>query len=167
MSGSFSFFFHIVGVGLVSAIVLGGWVVNRRIVKEKDVKLQLYVSQLSRPFGLASPFVVLLLLITGIGNIYNRELGTSIHWYNEGWLVAKLFLFAIFAVNGGVFGAVLGRRRTALLRTMSEEQPPERAEDTLKNYNRQFSWHYLVQFLLLVIIIALSIFGDGRHPGVF
>ncbi len=167
MNGSFNFFFHIVGVGLVFVVVVGGWLIHRKIVKEKDPHLKLYVSQSGRIVGIMSPFVALLLLLTGIGNIYNRDLGTDLHWYSEGWLVAKIIFFAVFVVNGALFGAILARKRNVLLRTIDEHNAPPDAEATLGNYNRQFMWHYLVQFLLLTIILLLSTFGAGEHPGVF
>jgi len=166
MHGSFSFFFHVIAVGFVFVIVFGGWAFNRRIVKEKDLHLQLYVSGWARSIGLLSPFVTLLLLVTGIGNIYNRYLGSDLHWYSEGWLVAKLIFFVILVVNGSVFGAQLGRKRTLLLQSISEQKAPENANSVLKSFNRQFTWHYIVQFLLLAIIIFLSTFGSGKHPGV-
>lgn len=167
MSGSYSFFFHIVAVGFLFVIVFGGWAFNRKIVREKDLQLQLYISNWSRSIGILSPFVALVLLVTGIGNIYNRELGTTLHWYNEGWLVAKLIFFVIIVVNGSTVAALLGRKRTSLFRAISENNAPANSEELLKSYNRQFGWHYLVQFLLLAIIIYLSTFGDGKHPGVF
>jgi len=167
MTGSFSFFFHIIAVGFVFIIVFGGWAFNRKITREKDLPLQLYVSHWARGIVFLSPFVMLALLVTGIGNIYNRNLGSTLHWYNEGWLVAKLFFFVILVVNGSVFGATLSRKRTALLQSMSDQRAPENAEVTLRSYNRQFGWHYVVQFLLLTIIIFLSTFGSGKHPGVF
>lgn len=167
MTGSFSFFFHIIAVGFVFVVVFGGWAFNRKIVKEKDIHLQLYVSRWARGIGLLSPFVTLALLVTGIGNIYNRELGSQLHWYNEGWLVAKLIFFVILVVNGSVFGAILSRKRTLLLQSISEQKVPENADLTMKSFNRQFAWHYLVQFLLLAIIILLSTFGSGKHPGLF
>lgn len=167
MSGSLGFYFHIIGVGLVFVIVVGGWAVNWKIVREKEVRLQLYLSKSARLIGLASPFIALLLLLTGIANIYNRDLGTDLHWYGEGWLVAKLIFFVIFVVNGAVFGAILARKRTSLLQSISDQKSPDNADGLLKNFNRQFAWLYLVQFLLLFIIIFLSTFGDGKHPGVF
>lgn len=167
MNGSFNFFFHIVSVGLLFVVVVGGWLLHRKIVKEKDLHLKLYVSLSGRVIGLLSPFVTVLLLVTGIGNIYNRDLGTDLHWYSEGWLVAKIIFFAIMLVNGAVFGATLAKKRTVLLQSIDQKTAPENAESMLKDLNRQFSWHYTVQFLLLAIIILLSTFGSGKHPGVF
>ncbi len=167
MTGSFSFFFHIIAVGFVFVIVVGGWAFNRKIVQEKDFRQQLYLSSWARTLGLLSPFVTLALLVTGIGNIYNRYLGSDLHWYSEGWLVAKLIFFVILVVNGSVFGAMLSRKRALLLQTISEQRAPQNADSILRGFNRQFSWHYLVQFLLLAFIIFLSTFGSGRHPGVF
>jgi hypothetical protein len=161
MNGSFNFFLHIVGVGLVFVVVMGGWLIHRKIVKEKDPHLKLYVSQSGRVIGIMSPFVTLLLLLTGIGNIYFLNLPTGQHWYNEGWLVAKIIFFAMFVVNGGVFGAVLARKRTVLLRAIDGQNAPPDAETTLGTYNRQFMWHYAVQCLLLTIILLLSTVGRG------
>jgi hypothetical protein len=167
MSGSFNFFFHIIAVGLLFVIIVGGWLLHRKIVSEQNVNLKLYVSTSGRIIGLLSPFVTLLLLATGIGNIYNRYLGTELHWYSEGWLVAKIIFFAIATVNGAVFGAMLARKRIALLQSINQPNPPANAESMLKDFNRQFSWHYVVQFLLLAIIILLSTFGSGKHSGAF
>jgi len=167
MSGSFNFFFHIVAVGLLFVVVVGGWLLHRKIVHEKDMHLKLYVSTSGRVIGLLSPFVTLLLLVTGIGNIYNRYLGSDLHWYSEGWLVAKIIFFAIAVVNGAVFGAMLARKRTALLQSIDQQVAPANADTLLKDFNRQFSWHYVVQFLLLALIILLSTFGSGKHPGAF
>jgi hypothetical protein len=166
LTGSLSDFLHIIAVGFIFALIVGGWTFNRRIVKEKDINLQLYVSRWAGNMTLLWPIVVLLLLITGIGNIYNDYLASNIIWYSEGWLVAKLISFVILVVNGLAFGGLLGRKRTALLQSISEQQAPENADSMLKNFNRQFAWHYLVQFLLVAVIIFLSIFGSGRHSGV-
>ncbi len=167
MNGSLNFFFHIVGVGLVFVVVVGGWLVHRKIVGEQEPRLKLYVSQSGRIIGILSPFVAFLLLLTGIGNIYNRDLGTDLHWYSEGWLVAKIIFFAVFVVNGAVFGAILARKRNLLLKAIDGLTAPPDSENLLGGYNRQFMWHYLVQFLLLTIILLLSTFGTGKHPGAF
>lgn len=165
MSGSFSFFLHIVGVGLVFIVVVGGWALNWKLSAEKEVPLKLYVGGLLRSVGLLSPFVALLLLITGIGNMHNRYTGTELSWYSEGWLVAKIIFFAMFVVNGTVFGVILGRKRTHLLKNIVEQKAPTDADKTLKSLNRQITLFYAVQFVLLMIILLLSTFGSGKHPG--
>lgn len=166
VTASLSDFLHIIAVGFIFALIVGGWIFNRKIVKEKDINLQLYVSRWAGNITLLWPFVALLLLITGIGNIYNDYRASNIHWYGEGWLVAKLIFFVILVVNGSAFGGLLGRKRTTLLQSVSEQQALENADSTLKNFNRQFAWHYVVQFLLVAVIIFLSLFGSGRHSGV-
>jgi hypothetical protein len=167
MEGSFNFFFHIIAVGLLFVVVVGGWLIHRKVMHEQNMHLKLYVSKSGKVIGLLSPFVTLLLLATGIGNVYNRYLGTELHWYSEGWLVAKIIFFAIALVNGAVFGAMLAKRRTVLLQSIDEQNAPSNSESLLKESYRQFTLHYIVQFLLLVIIIWLSTFGSGKHPGLF
>ncbi len=167
MAGSLNFLFHLIAMGLLFVIVVGGWMLHRKIVNEQDVRLKLYVSSSGRAIGLLSPIAGVLLILTGIGNIYNRYLGTELHWYSEGWLVAKIIFFAIVLVNGSVFGAMLSRKRTVLLQSIDQKTAPANAELMLADYNRQFAWHYAVQFLLLFLILFLSVFGDGKHPGVY
>jgi hypothetical protein len=161
VSGSFSDFLHIISVGFVFSLIVGGWTFNRKIVHEKDIHLQLYVSRWAGSIALLWPLVALLLLVTGTGNIYTQYLVRNIHWYSEGWLVAKLIFFVILVVNGSVLGGMLGRKRTSLLQSSSEQQAPENTDLLLKNINRQFALHYLVQFLLIAIIVFLSMFGSG------
>ncbi len=167
MAGSFNVLLHLIAVGLLFVVVVGGWMLHRKVVSEKDVRLKLYVSSSGRVIGLLSPFVSILLLATGIGNIYNRYLGSDLHWYSEGWLVAKIIFFSIVLVNGAVFGARLAKKRTVALQALSQGQDVSHAEALLKDSNGQLAWHYAVQFLLLLIIMLLSDFGDGKHPGVF
>ncbi len=167
MNGSYNFFVHLLAVGLLFSSIVGGWLLHRKIAAETDVRLRLYTGGTSRTFALLAPIAGVLLLLTGIGNIYNRYLGSEIHWYNEGWLVAKIIFFVIAVVNGSVHGGILARKRIAVLQTMDQQKASADAEGLLSSINRQFSWHYVVQFLLLFIIIFLSVFGDGKHPGAF
>jgi len=81
--------------------------------------------------------------------------------------VAKIIFFAIALVNGAVFGAMLAKKRIVMLQSIDQQKAPLDSETMMKEFNRQFTWHYLVQFLLLAIIILLSTFGSGKHPGVF
>ncbi len=167
MNGSYNFFFHILAVGLLFTSILGGWLLHRKLAGEKEIRLKLYIGSLGRVFALLSPIAGVLLLITGIGNIYNRQLGSELHWYSEGWLVAKIIFFVIAVVNGSVQGGMLARKRVAILQSFDQQGAASDSEIRLRNVDRQFTWYYVVQFLLLSIIIFLSVFGDGKHPGAF
>ena len=106
------------------------------------------------------------MLLTGIVNIFNRYNGNIDLLYTEGWLIAKIILFAFLLINGAVFGPILVRRRTKLMQGISEKTAPEDAEATIKIMNKSISTFYLVQFLLLMIILYLSIAGGGKPPGI-
>ncbi len=167
MNGSYNFLFHILAVGLLFTSVLGGWLLQRRLAGEKEVRLKLAFGGAARMFALLAPVAGVLLLLTGIGNIYNRYLGSEIHWYSEGWLVAKIIFFVIAVVNGSAHGGMLSRKRIALLQSVGGQSIPPETEAKLSAIERQFTLHYVVQCLLLLIIIFLSVFGDGKHPGAF
>jgi hypothetical protein len=167
MRVSISFFFHLLGFGLVVTTLVAGLVLERKLRSEQDLRLKLYVGGLARTMGLLSPFAVLLLLITGIGNIVNRYAGTSVSWYQEGWLVAKIIFFVILLLNGMLYGPRISRNRTKLLKSLQEDSAPVGAEKGLASLNHQMTLFYLVQGLLLLIIVYLSLLGTGKPPGAF
>jgi uncharacterized membrane protein SirB2 len=167
MSVSTSFFFHLLGFGLAVTTLVASYVLERKFRSEQDLNLKLYVGGLARTMGLLSPFAVLLLLITGIGNIFNRYAGTSTSWYQEGWLVAKIIFFVILTLNGMIYGPKISRSRTKLLKSLQENSAPAGAEKTLASLNHQLILFYLVQSVLLLIIVYLSLLGTGKHPGAF
>jgi putative copper export protein len=166
MNGSINFFFHLIGFGILFTALLGGWIVERRIRSEKAWIQKLFMGKISRRFGLLSPIASLIMLLTGIVNIFIMYGSSSNLWYTEGWLIAKIILFAFLLVNGALFGPLLIRRRTKLMQSISEKTAPEDAEATIRIMNKSISTFYLVQFLLLIIIVYLSIAGAGKHPGI-
>lgn len=165
MTGSYAFFLHIVGVGLVCTSVLGRWTLERRFRKEDDVKLRLHTTSLIRSIGLLSPSAVVLLILTGVANIINVFAGTSAAWYSQPWLVTKLVLFAILVVNGMLPGPLLIKKRERLLPADTEDAPSGDWQIQVSHLNKQISWYYLVQSLLILSIIYLSAFGSSKHPG--
>ena len=165
MSGSINFLFHILGFGIIFTALLGGWIVEQHIRSEKDWSKKTILMNLNRRFGLLSPLASGILLLTGIINIFNVYSGHIALWHTEGWLVAKIILFAFLLVNGAVFGPILVRRRMKSLKSILENSPTEDAESTFKILSKSISTFYLVQFLLLLIILFLSIAGTGKHPG--
>jgi putative copper export protein len=166
MRGSINFLFHLIGFGLIFTALLGGWIIERRIRTEKDWNQKLYIGKISRRFGLLSPIASVVMLLTGIVNIFNLYNGNINLWYTEGWLIAKIILFAFLLINGAVFGPILIRRRTKLVQGIAEKATSEDAESTIIILSKSISTFYLVQFLLLIIILYLSVAGGGKHPGI-
>jgi putative copper export protein len=166
MNGSINFLFHLLGFGIIFTALFGGWLLERRIRAEKDSNQKLFIVKISRRFGLLSPVASVVMLLTGIINIFNLYNGNIHLWYSEGWLIAKIILFAFLLVNGSIFGPVLIRRRTKIIQGVIEKTRPEDTESDLSIINKSISTFYLVQFLLLLIILYLSIAGGGKHPGI-
>lgn len=166
MRGSMNFILHLIGFGLIFTALLGGWMIERRIRGESDWNQKLYIGKISRLFGLLSPIASVIMLLTGIVNIYNLYNGNIYLWYTEGWLIAKIILFAFLLINGAIFGPILVRRRTKLMQAIAEKTALEDAKDNFKILSKSITTFYLVQFLLLFIILCLSVFGGGKHPGI-
>jgi len=158
MRFSINFLFHLVGFGMVFTALLGGWIIERRIRTEKDWNQKLYVGRIGRRFGLLSPIASVVMLLTGIVNIFNLYNGNINLWYTEGWLIAKIILFAFLLINGAIFGPILIRRRTKITQGIAEKTAIEDAENTFKILSKSITTFYLVQFLLLIIILCLSVY---------
>lgn len=166
MRSSINFIFHLIGFGLVFTALLGGWIVERRIRAEKDWNQKLYIGKINSRFSLLSPIACVIMLLTGIVNIFNLNEGNINLWYTEGWLMAKIILFAFLLINGAVFGPILFRRRTKLMQGITEKTTTEDAEIAFKILSKSITTFYLVQFLLIIIILCLSVAGGGKHPGI-
>jgi putative copper export protein len=165
MRGSINFTFHLIGFGLIFTALLGGWIIERRIRAENSWDQKLYIGKINRRFGLLSSFASMIILATGIGNLFNLYNGTINLWHIEGWLIAKIILFAFLLINGAVFGPILVRRRTKLMQSITGKTGTLDAEITVKVLSKSITTFYLVQFLLLIIILFLSVVGGGKHPG--
>lgn len=167
MSGSYNFLLHLLGFGFLCMVMFGGYLLDRQFRKASDWSVKAYVGGIMRTFGILSPIVAAILLITGIGNIHNRYAGTPVSWYDEGWLVAKIILFAVLLVNGTIIGPRLTKARMKIVKGILEKNAPPEAEQAIEVHNKQISFFYAVQTVLLLIILYLSVFGSAKHPGTF
>jgi hypothetical protein len=166
MRVSVTFLLHLIGFGLLFTTILAGFIIDRKFRSQSDYNFKLFAAQIARTIGLLSPFAAILILASGIGNIHNRYLGSPLSWYDEGWLVAKIILFAVSLLNGMIYGPRLTRTRANLVKSLSEHSAPQNAEELIRSCNNQITLFYFVQTLLLLLIVFLSIFGTGKHPGV-
>ncbi len=166
MRVSIAFVLHLLGLGVLTTTLLAGFILDRKLRKEPDLRLKLHTAGLSRTIGLLSPFAAILLLATGIANIHNRFLGSASAWYAEGWLVAKIILYVVMVLNGSFYGPVLMRRRLKILRSQADQTAPADADVLIRSCNRQITLFYVVQALLFLLIVYLSVFGTAKHPGV-
>lgn len=167
MNGSYNHLIHLFGFGTLVTTLLAGYILERKFRKEDDWGLKLYLGGIMKTIGMISPFVAIIMLITGIGNIHNRLSGSGIAWYQEGWLVAKIICFAILVINGGANGPRLSKNRTMLVKAIKDKTAPADAEQKLQRYNGQLALFYIVQSVLLIAVVALTVFGAGKHPGAF
>jgi len=166
MKNFLSLFIHIIGFGIVFTALMGGWIIERRLKAEKEWNRKLFLGTISRRFSILFPVGCIITLLSGIMNIFNMYNGSINLLYMDGWLIAKIILFAFLFINGAFFGPVLARRRTKIIQGISDKNAPEDTELTLKVINKSTSTYYLVQFILLIIILFLSIAGSQERPGI-
>ncbi|MBN1397022.1 MAG: CopD family protein [Bacteroidetes bacterium] len=155
--------FHLIGFGIIFTSFLGGCIIEKRIRNEKEWNQKLFLGKISSRFSFLFLLASITLFITGFINILSIYGGKINLFYTEGWLIAKIILFAFLLINGTVLGPILFRRRTKLTQEMPEKKPDEEAETNLKVLNKSITKFYLVQFILLLIILFLSIIGAEKN----
>ena len=166
MTGSFNFFIHVALFGLTTAAVVASFINHRQIVKEKSWEKRLHLTGLMRIFSRLVPVNALLLLITGFGNMMNRY-GTNNQWPSEEWLSLKVVIFVILAANGLYLAPRLGMKRTMLINSVIEGNGPADADQQMQKKNSFITALSTVQIILLTFILFLSVYGSGKHPGMF
>ena len=166
MRVSYAFVLHLLSVGILTTTLLAGFILDRKLRKEPDLRLKLYTAGISRVIGLLSPVAAVLLLVTGIANIHNRFLGSTSAWYEEGWLVAKIIVYVVMVFNGIFYGPGLMRSRLKIIRSQAEQAGPANADTLIRSYDKQLTLFYAVQTLLFLFIVYISVFGTAKHPGV-
>jgi uncharacterized membrane protein SirB2 len=149
----FVFLLHLVGFGLISTLLFSGPLLERRFRKAETLETKIALQRNLRSVGLLSPLAVLLLLGTGIANMYYLNLGL----FSSGWLTAKIIFFAIATVNGALVGTS-GSRRGKLLKRLSNGESIPGALPEMQRLNKQQSVFYLSQTVLILIILILSVF---------
>jgi hypothetical protein len=145
---------HLFGFGTLVTVTVAGFILDRQYRKAPDLKTKALILKSARPIGLLSPFAILLMLVTGIGNMH----GIGVGLFDLAWLAYKIVFFAIAATSGILFG-FKARKRGALVHQMAEGKAPADAESLLKGYDSQMALFYVVMPLLLIIIVTLSVFG--------
>jgi hypothetical protein len=166
VTGSYVFLLHLLGFGLITGVTFVGWILNRRFSTETDTTLKLYLGGVMRTVGVFSSAAALLMLLTGIGNIYNMYAGDAVAWYRESWLVVKVVLFGIMLTNGMLLGPSIARKRLRLLQSRLDEPESAPSDEAMKHLNGQMQWFHLVQTVLIIGIVCFSVFGPLRHPGI-
>ena len=127
MRVSVVFVLHLLSVGILTTSLLAGFILDRKLRREPDLRLKLYVAGILRMIGLLSPLAAILLLLTGIANIHNRFLGSTSAWYAEGWLVAKIIVYVMMVLNGMFYGPSLIRSRLKIIRSQAEQTASARS----------------------------------------
>ena len=154
MEREFSLFFHFIGFGLFVSLNVMGFYFNRAYKKAPDLQQKAAVLKLARPIGLLSPVAILLMIITGIGNMHSLGYGPL----DFGWLSAKLVIFVVAIIFGATGGAKM-MKRGKLVGSMLSGSAPADAQKQLDSLDKQITLIHTVLPVLLMCILALAIYG--------
>jgi uncharacterized membrane protein SirB2 len=152
-------FFHFIGFGLLLTTTVAGYILNAQYKKAPDFQSKAIILRSMKPIGLLSPIALLLMLITGIGNM--QMLGYTVLDL-PGWLAYKIVLFAIAIISGIIF-SVKSRKRATLVQEIASGKAPSNAQEMVGSYDKQINLFYFVLSILIIMILLLSI--NGRMGG--
>jgi hypothetical protein len=148
-------FFHFIGLGILCTTLVAGFILNRQYLRAPELKTKATILRSMKPIGLLSPLGSLIMLVSGIGNMH--ALGYTVLEL-PGWLAYKIIFYALTVISGILFGITSGKRGK-LVQLMVAGTAPEKADETLRAYERQINLFYPVLTLIFVIILLLSISG--------
>jgi putative copper export protein len=167
MNGSYIHLLHLIAFGMVAGTLIPAFILDRKLRAEQDWGRRLYLGGVMRSFGRLAPYNVVLLLITGLGNMYNRYADAPYPWYDETWLVIKLACFAVLAFNALLIVPKIATRRAMLIKSVVDKAGPADADQKFATLGASVTRVFVIQTLLLLAVLLLSVFGPGKHPGVF
>ncbi len=151
----FSLLIHFVGLGMIFTTIFAGWILTGQYKRAKDWDAKALHIKSLRAIGLLSPIGVLVLVLSGIGNM---TLGPHPYTlFSDAWLSTKLVFVVLLAAAGVFFGAK-SSRRTKLVYLVVAGSAPAGAEETIRALDRQQRWFYVLEAVLLLVILVLSIF---------
>jgi hypothetical protein len=144
--------FHIIGVGLLFASLLGGLAIHLTFRGSREWAARSAILRPAKMIGLFSPVGVAVLLISGVGNIMALSLTNPMPF----WLHLKLGLvLVLFAL--GVWGAILAKKRAGLIVSLASGNAAPGAEPGLRSLESLISSVYLVQGMLTLAVVAVSV----------
>ncbi len=153
MEFQFTLLLHLIGLCLIAATVLGSWILNGQYEKADDWNTRAVTLRMIRPLGLLSPLAVLIMLVSGLGNIHALHYGI----FSERWLTMKILLFVILAGVGG-FSGVVAAKRSKLVAQIAGGTAPQGGDSIARSLASRQRFLIYVQILLLVLILFLSVF---------
>lgn len=147
-------FLHLLGMGLLTTTLAAGWILNRQYRQAPDLKTKAVILRSGKVIGLLSPIGMLILLITGVGNMHALGVG----FLDLGWLSAKVTLF-VFALIAGIGLSVVSRKRGALVAAMALGEDDPGAAAKLSGYDRMIGGGSILLRVLFIAILYLSVVG--------
>jgi hypothetical protein len=146
--------FHLVGFGLLATVSVAGIFLHLQYRKAEDIRVKATILRAMKPIGLLSPVAVLIMLVTGIGNMISISVGLL----TLGWLTAKIIFFALAVVSGVLFG-MKSKQRGALVEKMIAGNAPPYSPEMLQALDKQIVLFHVVTPLLLLVILYLTVIG--------
>jgi uncharacterized membrane protein SirB2 len=147
---------HLTGFALLVTATVSGWILFRRYRRLEDYRSKSILLDAARALSPLGPVAILIMLVTGIGQMHMYGLGL----FTQAWLTLKLFFFLITSVAGIIFG-IRARTRGRLVAELARSAAPAGAEERIMRLDSQLRVFYVIQATLLLMILLLAVIKPG------
>jgi len=163
LSGSFIqglwMFLHIVGFGAVFAGMLAGPMLERQFQGSTDWNSRAKIGMVLMRLSLVGRLAMLLLLVSGIGNMVNYGFTMANAFSGDAWwLGVKIVLWAVMLANGQIFAMKMQHVRGGILQKVLAGNVPPDAEAALKSTYGGANMYFRMQGFFLLVIVVMAIF---------
>ncbi len=152
-AGQITLILHFIGLGLLVTLSVTGFVVDSHYRKATDLQTKATLLRVMRPIGILSPIAILLMAVSGIGNMHAFQ-----YTMQFSWLSNKITVFVIAAILGTFMG-IISRKRGGLVGKMLKGDAPQNADATLAKYDSIIRIISFIMPVLLLVILYFSVSG--------
>ena len=152
-------FLHLIGFGTVFAGMLVGPILERQFQSATDWNSRAKIGAVMMRLSLFARLAMLLLLVSGIGNMVVFGFMMSDAFSGDAWwLGVKIILWVLMLANGQLFATKMMKVRGGLMQKVLAGNVPSDAETTLKGTYGRANMFFRLQGFMMIVIIVMAVF---------
>ncbi|HET7153323.1 MAG TPA: hypothetical protein VFJ29_06125 [Candidatus Kapabacteria bacterium] len=156
---SLSIFIHVIGFGIVFGMMLVGPIIEKQFQTATDWSARAKLGMVSKRLAMFSPVAIIILLLSGIGNMMTFGFTMSDAFSGAAWwLGVKIVLFVCLALNGIFNARKLGEARGVIIMGAMQGKGGAEAEAALQATYKRMNMFFRIQGFMLTVVVIMAIF---------
>lgn len=146
--------FHFLGIAFLLALPVTSLLLWMMAPPGKDIRVTTRLAELLTRLDRVAQVGALILLISGIGQIWAHGIASGDIFTHQIWLAVKLVLFVLLVLNGILFAGPALRNRVKLLRSIVSDGG-QITSDQEAAMLRSYRWTQLTGSVMILFILAI------------